>query len=59
MKIKEMPIKTDGFGMLQCKKELIKTLKEMGIIKEIFTGQIILNINQSGITDIKRTETLR
>jgi len=59
MKTKTIPIQTNGFGMLQCKKELIKTLKEMGIIQEMFTGQIIFNINQSGITDIKRTEILR
>ncbi len=59
MKTKVIPIQINGFGMLQCKKELIKMLKEMGIIQGIFTGQIIFNINQSGITDIKRTETLR
>ena len=44
---------------MEWKKKLVIALKELGIIKDDFTGQIVINLNQAGITDIKRTETLK
>lgn len=45
---------------LDLKKILAKLLVDIGIIKaDGFTGQIIINLNQGGITMIQRAETIR
>ena len=41
------------------KKKVIRILEEVGIIKDIFTGKILLNINQSGLTDLEKTERFK
>lgn len=40
------------------KIELIDILKRIGIIHSGFTGQIILNLNEGGITDLERKERI-
>jgi hypothetical protein len=42
----------------EIKKSLAKVLAQMGIIKTGFTGQIILNLQQGGISNLERRESL-
>jgi hypothetical protein len=41
------------------KKVLFAVLNKLGIISEDFTGKIVVNINQGGITDLEKTERLK
>lgn len=40
------------------KKKIIDILKESNIIHSEFTGQIVLNMAQGGLTSINKTEKL-
>jgi hypothetical protein len=38
---------------------LAETLKKAGIIPDLFTGRITININQGAISDLERTERMK
>ncbi len=40
-------------------QELMKALKELGLVGEDFTGKLVININQSGVTDVEKTEIVK
>lgn len=43
--------------MMEQRKVLARFLKELGFIKDEFTGKITLNFNQGGLVDGHRTVT--
>lgn len=41
------------------KKRLVEILRELSIITETFTGKVVLNFGQGGITEIERIEKIK
>ncbi len=41
------------------KKRLVEILKELYIISDSFTGKVVINFGQGGITEIERMEKIR
>lgn len=43
----------------EIKDEIVSLLKKAKIVRETFTGKVIINLNQSGVTDIVSEKTER
>jgi len=41
------------------KKKIADFLVSIGLISDSFTGKLIINFNQAGVTSIERTEYIR
>ena len=41
------------------KKDLAAILKRLDLIKSDYTGKVIVNFNQGGITDLEKTEKIK
>jgi len=41
------------------KKKLAELLRELSIISETFTGKVVINFGQGGITEIERIEKIK
>lgn len=41
------------------KKQVVAALVQAGVIPQGFTGRIVVDLNQGGITAIERTEKLK
>lgn len=52
-------VEQKGKKKLEWKKKISKALKELGIINENFSGQIIIKVNQGGVRSLNKAETER
>lgn len=41
------------------KKRLVEILRELYIVSNTFTGKVVINFGQGGITDIERIEKIK
>ncbi len=53
----EIPLKPGS--STNSKKQLAEILKELYIISETFTGKVVINFGQGGITEIERVEKIK
>ena len=44
---------------IEWKKILANILKQIGLIKEDFTGKVTINFNQGGVVDVEKAERLK
>ena len=40
------------------KEELLKVLRATGLINEGYSGRVVINLNQGGVTDVEKVEKL-
>jgi len=44
---------------IDSKKTLVEVLRELHIVSNTFTGKLVINFGQGGITDIERIEKIK
>ncbi len=40
------------------KEELLKVLRATGLINEGYSGRVVINLNQGGVTEVEKVEKL-
>jgi len=40
------------------KEELLKVLRATGVISESYSGRVVINFNQGGVTEVEKVEKL-